>query len=339
MPNDTTTAEAPATQERQEGGVAAVAALVAGITSADPALSAYEFGDLGSYVRFAELMAKGGEMLPTHLQRRTALCLAVTMRAVHWGFDPYALAMETFQAKDGGPIGYQAKVFMAVARKNGILLRYRYEGTVTVLDKPVLSAGGKQVAKRTATGDRRCIVSAFLDGDEFTYETPRLDDITIKNSPLWHNEPDQQLAYFGGRGWMRRYRPDLMMGVRSDDEAVAANLARDVTPGEGRTSFATKALAARQEAAKPSRAPKEEARIAAQVEEARIITEASAGSPDVPPHWTSYEPAEFDPAAAEFEEGSGANRSGEPSSACPYLQGTPQADDWLAGWHDERRVR
>lgn len=341
MPNDADTRDhdtPPADRhDRGDRAIENAAALVAGIASADPALGAYQFGDLGNYVRFSGLMAKAGEMLPKHLQQRPALCLAVTMRAVQWGFDPFALAMETYQAQEGGPIAYQAKVFMAVLRKNGIVLRYHYEGSVTMHDKPVTSRNGRQIAARTATGDRRCIVSAFLDGEEFAYETPRLDDITIKNSPLWHNEPDQQLAYYGARGWARRYRADLMMGAYSDDEVAAGHFAKDVTPREERTGFAAKALAAR-EAAKPKRSPEEEARIAAQVEEAKIVTEAAAGNADVPPHWTSFEPADYNPAAPEFEEGSRAFKAGEPSSACPYLKGTEQADDFLAGWHDERRA-
>lgn len=215
-------------QERETAS--AVADRLRDVKSFDPGLGSYTFSNLGEVVRFADLMCKAGEMLPEHLRNRPALCMAVTMRATHWGFDPFALAMETYQAKQGGPIGYQAKVFVAALRSAGIKLRYRYEGTVTMLEKPVTSYKGNKIAERTATGDRKCVAYASIDGETLEYETMTLDQITIKNSPLWHNDPDQQLAYAAGRGWARRYRPDLIMGAYSSDEVEQMAPMKDVTP-------------------------------------------------------------------------------------------------------------
>lgn len=222
---------------------------VADVQSFDPGLGSYNFKDLGAVVKFSEVMCKAGEMLPQHLQNKPALCMAVTMRATHWGFDPFALAMETYQAKQGGPIGYQAKVFTAALVNNGIKLRYRYEGEIKILDKPVKSYKGNEIAKRTATGNRKCI--AYLkDGDEvLEVETMTLDQITIKNSPEWHNNPDQQLAYYAGRMWARRYRPDIIMGAYSTDEVEEMRPMRDVTPEPKEGGFAAMARNARQQAA------------------------------------------------------------------------------------------
>lgn len=217
------------------------------VSSLDPGLGQYQFGDLPSYIEFAKVMCQAGPMLPEHAKNNPAICLALTMRAVHWGFDPFALAFESFQAKQGGPVGFQAKVFTAVLRKAGVKLRYRYEGEVKMLDQPVKSYKGNEVAKRTATGNRKCIAYIIEDGDELAYETLPLDDITIKNSPLWHNDPDQQLAYAAGRGWARRYRPDLMMGAYSDEEVQSFQTMRDVTPKE--SGFARLGQQARSQAA------------------------------------------------------------------------------------------
>lgn len=233
-------------QQRQVGDA------VPELTSLDPGLGQYQFGDLSQFVEFSKVMCQAGPMLPEHAQRNPAICLALTMRAVHWGFDPFALAFESFQAKAGGPVGFQAKVFTAVMRKAGVKLNYRYEGSFEKTGKPVTSARGNKVADSAAEGDRKCI-AYVQDGDQLLeYETPTLDQITIKNSPLWHNDPDQQLAYYAGRGWARRHRADLMLGAYSDEEVQDMRHIRDVTPKE--TGFARLAQKARSEAAT---APKE----------------------------------------------------------------------------------
>ncbi|WP_306150672.1 recombinase RecT [Roseovarius sp. MMSF_3281] len=216
------------------------------IQSLDPGLGQYQFGDLAQFVEFSKVMCQAGAMLPEHAQRNPAICLALTMRAVHWGFDPFALAFESFQAKNGGPIGFQAKVFTAVMRKAGVRLSYRYEGTFEKTGKPVKSAKGNVVAQSGAVGDRKCIAYLEEDGRVLEYETPTLDEITIKNSPLWHNDPDQQLAYYAGRGWARRFRSDLMLGAYSDDEVQDMRQMRDVTPKQN--GFAQLGQTAREKA-------------------------------------------------------------------------------------------
>lgn len=55
-------------------------------------------------------------------------------------------------------------------------------------------------------------------------------------------------------------------------------------------------------------------------------------------HWTLDEPAEFNAATPEFEDGQAAFASGSSATTCPYPKGTDRATDWLAGWHDARRA-
>lgn len=250
--------------DEPKDGADLVASRVAEIQNFDPGLGAYNFGALGEAVKFADLMSRAGEVLPAHLRGKPAMCLAVTMRAVHWGFDPFALGLETYQAKDGGVIGFQAKVFTAVLRKHGVPLRYRYEGKTTWLDKPAMSARGNEVAKRQAVGDRKCIAYAVIDGETLEYASPTLDEITVKNSPMWHNDPDQQLAYYSGRGFARRYRSDLMMGAYSNDE-VESMAMRDVTPTPKENGFSRLVQGAR--AAAQAETPAETASTETQAEE------------------------------------------------------------------------
>jgi hypothetical protein len=42
--------------------------------------------------------------------------------------------------------------------------------------------------------------------------------IEAQNSPLWKNDPDQQLFYYSSRAFCRRHFPDVLLGVYSRDE-------------------------------------------------------------------------------------------------------------------------
>lgn len=318
--------------EQVPAGIDHVARSVAEVKTYDPALGAYTFNNLGDVVRFADLMSKAGEMLPDHLRQKPALCLAVTMRATQWKMDPFALAMETYQAKQGGPIGYQAKVFTAALNGAGVKLRYRYEGEVKMIDKPVTSYKGNEIAKRTATGNRKCIAYATVDGDTLEYETMTLDQITIKNSPMWHNDPDQQLAYAAGRGWARRYRADVIMGAYSDDEVRAMTM-KDVTPKE--TAFTKLVNQAREQAEEPATAPET-------VEEAGEAIEPTRDAPEPQPA-LSDEEIERDafPGSDAFTHGVDAFNDGKPESDCPYdlSEARQEAVDWCGGWRQARRAK
>lgn len=307
----------------------AIAKEVEGIKLVDPGLGAYHFGDLGQYVQFSDIMASAGEMLPLHLRNKPALCLAVTMRAVHWGFDPFALAMETYQAQSGGIIGYQAKVFVAALRAvAGITLKFRFEGEFKIIDKPALSRNGKQTAKRSAVGNRKCIAYATVDGDLLEYETPELDQITIKNSPQWHNDPDQQLSYYAGRGWPRRFRPDAMMGAYSNDEVQNIEPMRDVTPQKSKfSSLADKAREAKDGTGKPTTDTDQDASQKTDGEDS-ADTDTSEAADDA-----ATDKAHDQDTSPEFQAGAEAAKSGDVARhECPHTDDPDAALAWLAGY-------
>lgn len=322
-----------------------VAETVSDVKSFDPGLGSYNFSDLGAVVKFGDVMSHAGEMLPEHLRGKPALCMAVTMRATHWGFDPFALAMETYQAKSGGPIGYQAKVFTAALLNAGVKLRYRYEGTIKILDKPVKSANGRQIAARTATGDRKCIAYAEVDGDVLEFETMTLDQITIKNSPLWHNDPDSQLAYAAGRGWARRYRSDVIMGAYSADEVEEMKPMRDVTPREAKPGgFAARAQAARQQAEPEDAQPPTDAAEGTTYDEQHTDTLDGEVLPDAnedaaPDEQQGQERGGTPERSFEYDEGATAFRQGKTMTECPYdpekdPASADQYEQWRNGWFD-----
>ena len=204
------------------------------IASIDPALGAYNFSNLGEIVNFAEIMAQGGAMVPPFCQGKVPVCAAIVCRAMQWRFDPFALAELAYQPKEGGRVAYEAKVFQAILVNNGITLEFEYSGELAWSDQAATSSKGNQTAAQTASGTRQ--ITAFLrdeNGEKVQkYTSPPIANIKPKNSPLWHHDPDQQLAYFASRAWARRYRPDLIMGALSREEVIEPQI-KDVTPRGG----------------------------------------------------------------------------------------------------------
>ncbi|MGE3245075.1 MAG: recombinase RecT [Beijerinckiaceae bacterium] len=179
-------------------------------------------------VELAGLMANSADMVPAHLRGRPGACFAIVMQALEWGLPPLAVAQQSYIAKDGLPVAYMAQLWHSVAQQRaGIQGRFQ-----------ITYAG---------SGDTRtCTVSAtFIGANAPTVlTTPPLKQIKpgtndrgqTKGSPLWTKNPDQQLAYFAVRDWVRRYAPEAMLGIYTPDEledfAPQAKEARDITPIE-----------------------------------------------------------------------------------------------------------
>jgi hypothetical protein len=168
----------------------------------------------GEVVSFSEIMARSQHAIPKHLRDVPGACLAVAMQAMRWSMDPFAVASKSYNVKD--IIAYEAQLIAAVVHTRAPLKTrpdYHYTGE---------------------GADRRCTVSAqFDDGVTRSYESPRIGDIAIKNSPLWKADPDQQLGYYSIRAFARRYCPEVILGVYTPEEAETfrgPDGAKDVTP-------------------------------------------------------------------------------------------------------------
>jgi len=57
-----------------------------------------------------------------------------------------------------------------------------------------------------------------------------LSQCRVRNSPLWADDPRQQIAYLGLKRWTRLHCPDVLMGVYTPDE-LAEIEEREVGPG------------------------------------------------------------------------------------------------------------
>lgn len=200
-------------------------------------------GHLRDAMEFAKVMAQSGPMVPKHCQGQPGVCLGITMRALHWGAEPFAVAEKSYyvpkrrkkrpqasgrgapqpqeepeeDSGEGGKIAYEASLIHAVIQKHGNLkgdLSTTYEGEVV----PVPGREGEFTDKR-----RIKVVGTYVqNGVEVTreYTSPEVCTIAVKNSPLWTADLEQQLHYYGTRAWARRWRPGIILGVYTREEIL-----------------------------------------------------------------------------------------------------------------------
>lgn len=279
-----------------------------------PSNSVYDFEDLSGAVEFAKVMAQAGPMLPLHCQKQAGVCLAILYRAKNWGLDPFALAQESYQVKHGAPVAYMSSVFSALLVRNGIYLEYDYSGETHFTNAAAQSLKGNKVADQTAAGTRQCTVTADVGGKPKSYTTPMLKDIKVKNSPLWHNDPDQQLGYYAARAWARRYRPDLMLGFVTIEDVQDAPEMRNVTPRDEATGGFSQMI---QKAREERKAPDQ--------------SETLKTDPEPDP-----EPDAIDLEHPAYRLGYDAAAGGIGAGECPFRDDPESARHWLAGWEDQK---
>lgn len=174
-------------------------------------------------VRFATLMADSKATVPAHLAGKPADCLAVTMQAAQWGMNPFAVAQKTHVVN--GTLGYEAQLVNAVVSSSNLLstrLNYRWDG-----DWSKVNGKSDKSPSLTVT------VSAVLKGEADPRElTISMAQAGVRNSPLWEQDPRQQLAYLCVKRWARLHAPDVLLGVYTPDELQEATprVERDITP-------------------------------------------------------------------------------------------------------------
>lgn len=199
------------------------------------AIGGLSFTSMGEVMEFAKLMAVSGAAVPDHLQGNPGACLAICVRALRWGAEPFAVAEKSYIPRNGTNIAFESQLIHAVIEANAPIkgrLRRRYEGE------------GEE---------RRCIVWGTPKDEEepLEFESQTLkqrhpghnDKGYVKGSPLWDTKPDLQQFYDTSRDWCRTYYPDILLGIYSRDEmeeeaARRPEEAKDVSPPhEGRRTL------------------------------------------------------------------------------------------------------
>ena len=234
----------------------------------------------------ANMMAQSGQMVRDFYRGNPGDCAALIMICQPYGFNPFMVSWKTYKASKSAdaPVSFEGQLVNAMVNQSAPIkgrLRYAYEGE----------------------GDDRTCTVVGIDretGEEITYTSPPLSKITVKNSPLWRNDPDQQLGYYSARAWARRHFPELLLGIYTKEEIETERIIKDVTPEP--STYAQKAM---------------QARAAARAE------------PEIP---DADEVDQADPMEDVREDAAASWRDGANRSHCPHDEGTPEADVWLATW-------
>jgi hypothetical protein len=180
-------------------------------------------------IKFADIMATGRSTVPKHLQGNRGDCLAVTIQAMQWGMMPFAVAQKTHVVS--GTLGYEAQLVNAVITARAPVtgrINYEWFG-----DWDRIAGRFKEVPARNNPDEKRIVRDWTITDEEglgvrvwatFKGENePRelrllLAQAGTRNSPLWGQDPKQQLAYLAVKRWSRLYCPDVILGVYTPDE-------------------------------------------------------------------------------------------------------------------------
>ncbi|WP_105719637.1 RecT family recombinase [Cronobacter dublinensis] len=172
--------------------------------------------------QFAQVMSEGAVSIPQHLRGKPADCLAVTMQAAQWGMNPFSVAQKTHVVN--GALGYEAQLVNAAVSSSSLLatrLNYRWDGDWSKVNGKTDKSPGLTVT-----------VWATLKGEAEPRElTISMAQAGVRNSPLWEQDPRQQLAYLCTKRWARLHAPDVLLGVYTPDELEdRPRVERDITP-------------------------------------------------------------------------------------------------------------
>jgi hypothetical protein len=205
--------------------------------SVAPALSSaamvLDVATIDSISRVADIMASGKATVPRHLQGNRGDCFAVTMQSMQWGMNPFAVGQKTHLVN--GTLGYEAQLVNAVITARAPVtgrMNYEWFG-----EWDRIAGRFKEVPAKNNPDEKRIVRDWTIEDEKglgvrvwatFKGESePRelrllLAQAGVRNSPLWGQDPKQQLAYLAVKRWARLYCPDVILGVYTPDELEEA---------------------------------------------------------------------------------------------------------------------
>lgn len=177
---------------------------------------------------FGKMMARGGITVPRHFHGNEADCVAVTMQALTWGMNPFAVAQKT-HVTQGGTLGYEAQLVNAVIQNSGELEgdpQYEHFGdwskVLGKVEERKSDKGGKYYVATYTKADEQglgVIVRATLRGERQPRELSLLmSQAYPRFSTQWATDPKQQICYLALRKFVRLHKPGVLLGVYTEDE-------------------------------------------------------------------------------------------------------------------------
>jgi RecT family len=183
---------------------------------------------------FAEMMAKGNVSVPKHLRNNLGDCMAITIQALGWNMNPFAVAQKTHMTQ-GGALGYEAQLVSAVLVSSRAVKNEPnytpigdWSKILGKVEERVGKArddgtpGGKYYVATYTKKDEEglgVIVRATLSGESQPRElTVMMTQAFPRFSTQWATDPFQQLCYLAVRKWGRLHSPGAILGVYTRDE-------------------------------------------------------------------------------------------------------------------------
>jgi hypothetical protein len=187
------------------------------VTDSGPLANLLDTARFEHLFRIAEAMSLA-PLLPDHLRGNKhgpyspaqikGNCFRIVNQAVRWGIDPFSIVDETYVA--AGKLAYQGKVIAAVVNAKAPIkerLKYSYSGS-------------------KGTDDYAITVSGTFAGED----TPREVSLSVgeakTENQMWRKDPEQKLVYSGVIRWARRFTPELMLGVVTEDDIERMEVSR-----------------------------------------------------------------------------------------------------------------
>jgi len=172
------------------------------------AVSLFDNAKVDSAMRVCEVLAKS-DLIPEHFQGKPGNCFIAVYRATKLGMDPFAFMEHTNVVN--GKLGYDGQFVSALMNSSGI-----FEGPIT------FEYGGEVLQ------DKWCCAVGKIKTTGITVKSPKityqmvLDNGWInEKSPVtrqWRTMFDLRASYRAVAYLGRLYAPQLMMGIKSDDE-------------------------------------------------------------------------------------------------------------------------
>jgi hypothetical protein len=177
---------------------------------------------------FAALMAKGSVTVPRHLQGNMGDCMAITIQALGWNMNPFAVAQKTHLSQSGA-LGYEAQLVSAALVSTGAVQQepdYEPIGdwskVLGKVEERKSEKGGKYYVATYTKKDEEglgVIVRAVLAGQTKPRElTVMMSQAYPRFSTQWATDPYQQLCYLAVRKWGRLHSPGAILGVYTPEE-------------------------------------------------------------------------------------------------------------------------
>lgn len=183
---------------------------------------------------FATLMAKGSVTVPRHLAGNMGDCMAITIQALGWKMNPFAVAQKTHISQSGA-LGYEAQLVSAALVSSGAIQSepdYEAIGDWSKVlgkveerqgkERPDGKPGGKYYVATYTKKDEEGLgvkVKAMLRGETKPRElTVMMSQAYPRFSTQWATDPFQQLCYLAVRKWGRLHSPGAILGVYTPDE-------------------------------------------------------------------------------------------------------------------------